>query len=826
MNKYWIRLLSITLVLSILLGNAGCLCSLIFDEVLKSPVPTSQPVPGVSGRVVNTPPAGVDPPRLSTPPANLSRAPLTGSVTTGQPVKLATASVPVQGGETTVKSAGHPLDGLTLTVPPNAYSKPLEFSISASPVTANTFKNINWVTPLISIQNGGEYANGLMQVRIPFKTPPGKFAMGFIYDRQTGRLEGLPTVESTADSITIATRHFTDFGLSMIDDLVLQADIYSGFWPGFDDWEFTNYGSIIAPGGHCAGQSMTAMWYYITQPDGPGVTLYKRYDNNGKQPATPKVWEDNSFGYRFASMAHDAINWDDILVKFWSYMRGKDDGITWRLCAYSMLVNNEPQQIGMVSTAKNSGHAMICYRVNNGSLYVADPNYPGNSERLIEFANGKYKPYESGLNAREIAAGNSVSYDQIGYRAKTQMLGFDKIEAFWKEFKAGTVGNTRFPKYQFTYFDDNGKEQPLTDGLKLSNPQLKFNLKVDNYDGAITFFRDNVFESLSTYALTLVPGENNLGFAVWADSKDGSKNPYRYVDYVRFKVSLAATLSVTPPNLQGEPGKEYTFTAKPNAAPPAGATFIWTVNGQAAQSGASATYVLKKADPGTYEIRVKMVDAKGAELASGGSTATLARPQTTAAAGALAKLQQYKKFSAYISPMNAMWEVTDNKGTATKDAFGYGARGGSSFRVPAYGNKAGDEEFDITWNGPAFTGRVNYTNLVGDTYVANLNGSVSADGVTITTVTFTATYSNRAGTLVDKATLVMVNLPVWQKSDTRFEYSPVGLTQDAACKNHISRAERSIVEMRPGPVTVSATLKSLVWEGQVGGSIETHFFNR
>jgi hypothetical protein len=236
--------------------------------------------------------------------------------------------------------------------------------------------------------------------------------------------------------------------------------------------------------------------------------------------------------------------------------------------------------------------------------------------------------------------------------------------------------------------------------------------------------------------------------------------------------------------------------------------------------------LINKHDPGTYEIQVKMLDAKGAELASGGATATLSRSQPSPATGALAKLQQYKKFDAYISPMNALWEVTDNKGTTTKDAFGYGARGGSSFRVPAYGNKVGEEDFDITWSGPVFTGKVNYKNLVGDTYVADLNGTISADGTTITTVTFTATYSNRAGTLVDKATLVMVNLPVWQKGDPKFEYSPVGLTQDAACKSHISRAERSIVEVRPGPVTVTGTLKSLVWDGQTGGSIETSFFNR
>jgi hypothetical protein len=817
------KLLTVLVLAGLLLGNASCLCSMLLDEILKTPVPTAQPG-GDTGPILNTPPPGVEPPKPPARPAGLSREFRTGAVTTGPAVKLGTVSIPAQGGETTLNSPGHPLDGLTLTVPPNAYPKTLDFTFTSAPVTANTFKNINWVTPLISIQNGGEYADGYMKVKIPFKTPPGKFVMGYIYDRGTGRLEGLPLADSSPDGVTIATRHFTDFGLSMIDEAVLDTDIYSGFWPGFDDWEFTNYGSIVAPGGHCAGQSLSAMWYYVTQPDGPNTTLYKHYDNNGQQPPTPKVWEDNSLGFRFASTIQKDIPWDSVLNAMWTDFRGKDDETTLRLFAYTMLTTNEPQMITMGSAT--GGHAMICYRVNKGTLYVADPNYPGNQDRIIEFTNGAFKPYESGANATEIAKGNSTSYTKIGYRAKSQAVEWKKIDARWQEFRKGTIGSNYFPKYQFTYFDQYGKELPLTDGIKVSSPKLKFNLKVDNFSPAVTFYRDNQFESLPRYEVTLNPGENNLGFAVWADSKNGSQDPYKYVDFIRFRVSLAASLSVTPPNLQGEPGKEYTFTAKPDTAPPAGATYAWTVNGQAAQSGPSASFTLRKADPGTYEIRVKLLDAKGADLAAGGATATLARAQTTPATGALAKLQQYKKFSAYISPVNAFWDVTDNKGTTTKDMYGYGARGGSSFRVPAYGNKAGDEEFDLTWSGPAFTGKVNYTNLVGDTYVADLNGNISADGVTITTLTFTATYSNRAGTLVDKATLVMVNLPVWQESDTKFEYSPAGLTQGAACKSHISRAERSIVEVRPGPVNVTGTLKSLVWEGQVGSSIETHFFNR
>ena len=46
---------------------------------------------------------------------------------------------------------------------------------------------------------------------------------------------------------------------------------------------------------------MSAMWYYVVQPYGNGLTLHERYDNNGDDPATPDLWMDDSLGYRFAS---------------------------------------------------------------------------------------------------------------------------------------------------------------------------------------------------------------------------------------------------------------------------------------------------------------------------------------------------------------------------------------------------------------------------------------------------------------------------------------------------------------------------------------------
>ena len=233
---------------------------------------------------------------------------------------------------------------------------------------------------MIYVDNGGTYANDLMYVRVPVKVAAGDFAMGFYYDSTTKQLEGMPLISTDADSVTVGTRHFSDFFISEISDTLLSGDIDSGFRPGVDDWQFTNRGSYIAQGGHCEGQSLTALWYYCIQPDGADARLYGRYDNNGDQPPTPGFWYDDSLGYRFASIVQSDIDADSFANQMWDTLAGGKalqqdengnwqtvdvpgigDQATWDLFAYAMEVTKEPQLVGLFSSA-GGGHAMIVYR--------------------------------------------------------------------------------------------------------------------------------------------------------------------------------------------------------------------------------------------------------------------------------------------------------------------------------------------------------------------------------------------------------------------------------------------------------------------------------
>ena len=469
----------------------------------------------------------------------------TGDVTTGPKTQLASQSIGPSGGMISISKPGDALDGFVLDVPEQSYSGSRTFKISSAPITKQTFgSDINPLSPMITVDNGGGYSDEVMYIRVPVNVPEGSFAMGFIYDEKTRQLEGLPMVGSDAGSVTLATMHFSNFFVSVIEKALLKKDIDSGFRPGIDDWQFVNRGSYIAPGGHCEGQALTAMWYYCTQPDGKDRCLYGRYDNNGETPATPDLWVDDSLGYRFCSVIQEEKRvhngfWDNLSGVGWKKVNagwqrinvpGISDQMAYNLFAYSMQATGEPQEVGIRSNA-GGGHAMIVYRVTGNNLYIADPNYPGNTERRILFstADGKFNPYNSGANKEEIDAGHGKAYEKIQYCGKSAVVPWDVIAAHWAEFKNKTVGNDKFPGYTIKYKDARGDYQELKDGYV--SPVKLIDLVSDGMDineASIKVYRDGAqlgFDNDGNFEL--VPGNNRLGFYISGEAN----NKRKYVDF-------------------------------------------------------------------------------------------------------------------------------------------------------------------------------------------------------------------------------------------------------------------------------------------------------
>jgi hypothetical protein len=521
-----------------------------------------------------------------------------------------------------VNKPGDALDGFVIGIPEAAYTSGKSFKISYAPITKQTFGDlIKPVSPLITIENGGDYSEKPVYIRVPVKVPDGYFAMGFYYEKNAGQLEGMPLAGFDAESVTLCTSHFSDFFVSIAPEELLKKDINSDFEPGKDDWQFVNNGSCITDG-HCMGQSMAAMWYYLTKPDGAKTHLYGQYDNNGKEPKTPDLWQDDSLGYRLCSAVQkdEDITFNTKLENLagvvwkkvggeWKYTTnnlGVGDAATWYMFAYSMLTSKQPQMVAVLSNT-GSYHALICYRINQGNLYIADPNYPGKTDRRIEYSNGTFKPYNSGANREEIDAGRGESFEKIIYFGNWSMVANEQIAKRWTELKSGTVANDLFPRYNI-YFIEGNDPNPyqLTDNEVFTSKKVLFDVYLDDIVPLI--YRDGkLLPSDAEGNTELVGGKNNLGFLVM--KKVGTK--WKYVDF-KYVTVIYNELTVNPNPLDGETGKEYVFTANMDS-PPAGVKYEWYVNNELKQSSPQNTFKTSFSAAGNYTVSV-WAGAGGIEL--------------------------------------------------------------------------------------------------------------------------------------------------------------------------------------------------------------------
>ena len=536
--------------------------------------------------------------------------------------EAASQSIPSTGGTLVVDDPGSAIQGMTIEVSAGSYATDRVFKVSEAFITKHKFgSNFNPITPLIQIENGGGYANEPINITIPIKLPEGHFAMGFIYDETTGNLEGMPVLELSSTSITVQTRHFMS-GSSLRNNWILEKSspvqntaylsmviasvsesalkkktvISSNFRIGADDWEFINWGSYIAPGGHCAGQSITAMWYYYEQKLNNQDPLFNRFNMLNKKKEPLWMWMDNPLGYRFSSVIQNDFNFNGWIsqLNFQSYL----PSIVFKCFAASILVTGEPQFVLINNSEGQGGHAMVVSGVNyeEGILYIADPNYPNNydisgveSIRTIELVNDQFRAYETGLNA----GAQSTTMDQIGYFAKTTFIDWSQIGKRYNEVldrTIGTVAPNNFPEYQIKVSNSDGKQ--IYEGFTINKDTLDcytvsagaevfYNIQNEKRIGVMVY--DDKGNLVSTKGrqinakVKLKKGKNLLGFYVfgWRSGyKEGEKYIDQFIDYQWLNI-IYSPLEIEPDPLIGNINEAYTLACKSNGEVPNRYKMVW-----------------------------------------------------------------------------------------------------------------------------------------------------------------------------------------------------------------------------------------------------------
>lgn len=423
------------------------------------------------------------------------------TIFTGKTVELANEKIG-ESGILYIEKPGDSLDGMLMYIPDRGFAASRRFRVSYEPITSHDLgPDFNPISPLITISCGGGFSDSVITMEIPIRLPEGHFAMGFLYDDRTGKLEGMPILKLEKDRIVVALRNFSHSTSRKGSPLAAQAgggepeevskivmsavtekkllDPYdSGFKPGVDDSPATNHGSIITPKGFCSGQSQLMMWYYSHKKKNGSPGLFTAMEADGGLP-TPGFWQDDTKAILLSSLIQDEEE-NSLLLR---ELRGffaiggilATDLLTLYAFQYAIRLTKEPQYIAIAEevTAKE-GHAILVYKTEKDVLYIADPNKPGDKSRKVFFDRtlDKFLYYNGAVRANAPV----IPYKSFTYMGSRALVSHDGIESLWKKMEAGKLKSEKLPEFTlkaynktaYVPFEDGFRTEENGDALSLS----------------------------------------------------------------------------------------------------------------------------------------------------------------------------------------------------------------------------------------------------------------------------------------------------------------------------------------------------------------------
>ena len=571
--------------------------------------------------------------------------------------------VPQSGGEIIVETPGD-INGLKITISNNSYSGSKQFEIYSAKINSHELgQYFNPITPLIQIGNGGGYANGIMELEIPVSLPEGHIPIGFFYNQIEETLEGIPLKEYTSNSVTLLTRHFmsasdlngSDFKNGFVDNIanivvgsisenLLKGitTINSGFEMGKDNWEFSNYGSYISPGGQCAGQNMAAMWYYFEKKLKGEPNLNNRFSTI--QPFE----QDNALGFRFCSVIQKDLDWYGLINNFFTEYIDKNQDLDltkFYTIAATMLITGEPQGIGiwrLKGYDKNNepiygGHDLICYKVDmpSAKLFICDPNWPKDAQEII-LQNNKFQSYTASSNAYT----STYQYEYVNYYAKTAFIEWNKVGKRFEQVMDSTIGTVApntFPSYKIWAIEKkvdtditNADKEPFliySDTLRciVECPEAelfrevsgKKRIDFDVYD--INGKQVDIYESGGVNYSLLKTGWNKLGFYIygWRTGYTDNNGDYRkkFIDFKWIDV-YRSDLKIEPNPISGKPGEEISIQAKTESSLSSNVRYEWDFGDgttlEVVSNNNSVKHIFEKG--GTFTVSVSLFNDDTNEL--------------------------------------------------------------------------------------------------------------------------------------------------------------------------------------------------------------------
>ena len=126
---------------------------------------------------------------------------------------------------------------------------------------------------------------------------------------------------------------------------------------------------------------------------------------------------------------------------------------------------------------------------------------------------GNLLPYISSRSLIEILKGNFSTYDMIRYNAKSALVPWNLMEARWRQFKDGSIGKDRFPRYLLAVETPTGNHAELTDGFTTNADAMDIDIDAASSSTKLTFSvrRGGSWVTFDDQGrIPLTPGENHL----------------------------------------------------------------------------------------------------------------------------------------------------------------------------------------------------------------------------------------------------------------------------------------------------------------------------
>lgn len=741
-----------------------------------------------------------------------------GNIKTGTTINVTTQTIGTTGGTISVNKPGDPLNGFELTVQQNSFTTPQNLKVSYAPITSHKFDpDFKTAAPLIKISSATDFASKNITFKVPLKLSDGEIAMAFLYDEATGSLEGLPIEDLTQNYIQFSTRRLSS-GASILKKTTKTAEensniivlsilesklegktvLATGFEPGVSDWEFVNRGSYIAPGGHCAGQAITAMWFYTEKTSKGLGNLFHKYDKICNKDNPGFVWEDNGKGYRFASVVQTDLNFgiDKIQEKY--EFQEKDPRFTWWSFIMAIVLTKEPQYLVLYNKGRATAHAVIVYKIGlaERKLYIADPNFPANRDPVTGVLNVRSATYNSTAKKIEpyvtkVRVGlPDESYNNFAFFGKYIFIDKSKIESRWTEFESGTIGNDKFPSYSIINTTDNSV---ITDGYNWSTNKITFACSaVCDYQihGTTNYQPYEVIDSTGTFliqkiepigyngkaSLTLAPGKNKFGFIIYGSKKYKVNNvDYSDEHYIDFKwitinyTGTATTLTIKPSELEATLNATYDFTAVYNGTLPSRYKCYWSFLGEiypkTKENDMVMKYQFKK--EGYYQVTVDVFD--------------ITNPNSSVKLGSAMSQVEVKK-----GPLSDLYGL----GGLYLKLYGECEFNNSDIKV--FDFSIGDFSMytKLNWSGNKFSASYSFPRLgvvAGDTtrVTGTINGTVTDDGSTITSLSITENAKNNKTPYSHEFTISLSNFSI-KKYDSGSYYRISGFEKGAQVQGIVS----------------------------------------